>query len=888
MTLSRLATVSTDAGASFDRKQPKIHRDPLGKILLNALLGDEATRTAFETRLPPAARGAWEALSSESNPDLFFDGLISLAQGLQERHPQDAAQLYSATAEFLSKSRGGFKDVGDKARAHLQTLNGRGDFGPRAELLLSRLIQEATDPAALFAMGLGTQAFRWGRVCTALRLGRSGLASRAAANGAGFFLETSAFTLGHKVAAAAMGRPQDFGAETLARDGIANALFLGPLKAMGGATRFAVSRTLGRPRVAALAQEFGVHRILAGLLPQAGMFAGIWIGQELQQDLGLHEKQDKAARVADALAILFQLGAGNGLFAATLGAGFRRSQAEAEGRYLRWRDKAAEAATARESIFDAYDGDDMPTVPHFRPAYEGARPLRHDARGPAVLMMAGEGPGGPRYRWTEADFVNLGKFRASLNLIEANAIAGTIHPDQRHMLLFSRLLQNLSFPDGETRTLAFSRLGHLMRHSNLGGEAGSYVNWLTRKVFDSYLETQDVPSAKALLEFLVDGGRLRDYEKLLAQSVPAARLSIVPPWILESQRAKFPHYERIRQLQIPEEAKRILFRWVYTQAKAKHPEPHFISEDLMLDRIGQSLFFPGYGEILGKVLQAAEASPLPFYRLQRLHHLLGKMDHLSTYKLLELADRDFQLVGRKIPKLPEPLFFKGRPSQFNGYLGTEAPLELLKELQHHQADLLDPQKAETRKAARVKALGKLELGQGLHDIHSPAYWAYAFKLLGDPYAKRIAADIEAGKFKLEVLEYEDFARRCRELGEEDSVGDNAFFLHSGVTGGKPLMMVKAFPVDNYSFETRPDPVFAVMGKIAHEYQHFLDIDPAQTRTQSVVHLQEMRAHLREALWRAQYGDTQKLASFHRDGTSGLALHWRDKFESHYGHHFRRD
>lgn len=422
----------------------------------------------------------------------------------------------------------------------------------------------------------------------------------------------------------------------------------------------------------------------------------------------------------------------------------------------------------------------------------------------------------------------------------------------------------------------------------MGGEAGGYVNWLTRKVFDSYLETQDIPSAKALLDFLVEGGRLRDYEKLLARSVPAARLSIVPPWVLESQRTKFPHYERIRQLHIPEEAKRILFRWVYTQAKAKHPEPHFISEDQMLDRIGQSLFFPGYGDILGKVLQAAEASPLPFYRLQRLHHLLGKTDHLTTYKLLELADQDFQLVGRKTPKLPAPFFFKKRPSQFNGYLGAEAPLELLEELQHRQADLLDPQKAEARKAARVRALGILDVGRGFNDIHSPLYWAYAFKVLGDPYAKRIAADIEAGKFQLEVLEYEDFARRCREIGEEDSVGDNAFFLHSGVTGDKPLMMVKAFPVDNYSFETRPDPVFAVMGKIAHEYQHFLDIDPAQPRTQTVVHLQEMRAHFREALWRAQYGDTQKLASFHRDGNTGLALHWRDKFESHYGHHFRRD
>lgn len=888
MTLSRLATVSKDASASFDRKQPKPHRDPLGKILLNALLGGEAARAAFETRLSPAARGAWEALSSESNPDLFFEGLISLAQGLQERHPQDAAHLYSATAELLSESRGNLKNVQDKARAHLQALSGRGDFGPRAEFLLSRLIQEATDPAALFAMGLGTQAFRWGRVWTALRLGEGGLAARTAANGAGFFLETAAFSLGHKAAASALGRPQDYRPQTLAHDWASNALFLGPLKAMGSATRFGVAHTIGRPRVAALAQELGIHRLLVAALPQAGMFSGILIGQELQQGLGLQEAQGTPARFADALATLVQLHAGAGLFFAAFGPGFRRSQAEAEWVYRNWRTRRDLPKPAQESIFDAYERDDAPTLPYSRPAYQGGRPQREHRAGPVVLMMAGEMPEGPKHRWTVEDFESLGKFRAGLSVIESEAIASTIHPDQRHMMLFSRLLQKVEFPDREARTLAFTRLGHVMKHSNEAGEAGGYVNWLTRKAFNSYLERQPVPQAAALLQFLVDGGRLRDYEKLLANSLPPARLAIVPPWILESQRAKFPQYERIRQLSVPDDAKRILFRWIYTQAKAKKPEPHFLPEDSFLDRIGEALFFPGYGELIGKVLKAAEGSPLPFYRLQRLHGLLAKTDHLTTYKLMELADRDFQLVGRQAAKLPSPLFLKSRPSQFNGYLGAEAPIELLEELQRRQTDLLDPQNAQAREAARVRTLAGLETIRMRLSINSPAYWAYAFKLLGDPYAKRIAADIEAEKFQLEVLEPEDMARRCREFGEEYSAGDNAVFLHSGVTGGKPLMMVKSFPVDNYSYTTRQDPVFTIMGKIAHEYQHFLDIDPAQRRTQSVIHLQEMRAHLREALWRAQYGDTTKLASFHRDGNSGLALHWRDKFESLYGHHFRRD
>lgn len=888
MTLSRLATVSKDVSASFDRTPPNVHRDPLGKVLLNALLGGEAARADFETRLPPAALGAWEALATESHPDLFFDGLISLAQGLQERHPQDAARLYAVTAEFLSESRGSLRGVRDKAQAHFQMLSGRGDFGPRAELLLSHLIHEATDPVALFAMGLGTQAFRWGRVWTALRLGKSGLATRAAANGAGFFLETAAFTLGYKGAAAALGRAQDFAPGTLGRDWASNALFLGPLKVMGAASRLGLSHTLGQPRLAALAQELGIHRLLAAAVPQGGMLSGILIGQELQQRLGLREAQDRSARFADALATLLQLHAGNGLFAAAWGPGFQRSQAEADAAYQNWRSPPGGPKAAQESIFDAYAGDDVPTLPYSRPAYAGSRPYRDAPVRPQVLMMAGENTGGPKHRWTVEDFENLGKFRASLNIIEAEAIASTIHPDQRHMMLFSRLVQNLQFPGREARTAAISRLGHVMKHSNEGGEAGSYVNWLTRKAFNSYLESQDTPRGQALLQFMLEGGRLLDFEKLIAESAPPARFAFVPPWVTMARRAQYPHASRIQELRIPEDAKRILFRWIYTQVKAKNRETHFLPEDLFLDRIGEALFFPGYGELIGRALRTAEASPLPFYRLQRLYGLLKKTDALTGSKLMELGDPNFQLVGSKVPKLPVPIFWKNRPSQFNAYLGEEAPLDLLAELQHRTPALLDPKQAETRRTNRMKILESLEAAHARLNLEDPAFWAYAFKLLGDPYSRRIAADIEARKFDLQVLEVSEFVRRCREMDLEEAADDNAFFLHSGVTGGKPLMMVKKIAIDHYSFQVRGDPIFAALGKIVHEYQHFLDIDPAQSRTQPVVYVQEMRAHLREALWRAQYGDTTKLASFHRDGNSGLALHWRDKFESLYGHHFRRD
>ncbi|MCE9624128.1 MAG: hypothetical protein K8R69_01550 [Deltaproteobacteria bacterium] len=872
MTLSLFASVSEKVHPSSDR----LHSEEAltyGAVFLDQIWGGPEGLRLFESKIPPEYRFELHSLALETDPQIFFDNLIRIGVHLnQAGRDENAAHLFGAVAAFLEQFPEPFSASRKSAQQNYQALLGRGGIGGKAENILRKFCQEAADPATLLAMGVGSQAFSLGRLWTATRFARPGVIVETLAVGGGFLAETSAFTLTHKAVAATMGRPQDWSPKALGREWASGALILGTLKLGGEFSKAGLRQYMGMPGLGAFAQDAGIHQYLVKAIPIAGQYLGILAGQVLQEDFGFREKQEGAERLADGLTTLVQLHVGNGLMSAAFGKGYLRHLSERDIAFENWRQGDKEN-DRHPSILDAYD-QDASTLPYARPALTNVGPAADVESGPSLSLMMSEGPpsSSARHKWTLEDFKMLGEFRAQLNITEAEAL-DKLHPDQRHMMLFSRLLQKVPFADRESRTTAFSKLGHALKHANESGEAGSYVNWLTRRVFNTYLESQDVKRTETMLSFLLEGGRLHDYEKLLAGSLPR----------------QHPILQRIQDLPLLDEsAKSILLRWGYTQAKAKEAEPHFLPQDEFLDRIGQAMFTPGYADLIGKALNNSARSPLPFERLRRIHGLLGKPDALTPTKLLELSDRQYKLVGSKHRELDIPLFGKTKPLQFNGYLGEKAPMELLLQLNRGQADLLDPTRAETRKAHRLRQIHQWEIGRARFDPATPAFWSYGFQMLADPFSRQIARDLDSGKFTLQVLSRADFESRCRELGMEDAMTDNAFLLHSGITGGKALMLVREFPHDHYSLDARPDPMFLVLAKIVHEYQHFLDIDPAETRTLPVVHMQEMRAHLREALWRAQYGDTTKLAKYHRDGNSGLAQHWRDQFESLYGYHFKTD
>ncbi|HEX5034129.1 MAG TPA: hypothetical protein VFW62_06580, partial [bacterium] len=134
----------------------------------------------------PALRREWLSLSREADPELRAEGLFSLAHRLESRGAGEAAaRLY----QDLAPNEG---SVGERARAALEALQGRGGFGARSELWLRNFTHQVSDPSALLAMGVAGSVFRVVRLGALARLqsaGYGGGLTRFGASLAGLSLE---------------------------------------------------------------------------------------------------------------------------------------------------------------------------------------------------------------------------------------------------------------------------------------------------------------------------------------------------------------------------------------------------------------------------------------------------------------------------------------------------------------------------------------------------------------------------------------------------------------------------------------------------------------------------------------------------------------------------
>lgn len=255
-----------------------------------------------------AVREELRALERETDPSLFLEGLLACAARREAAGDLElAAEIYSSIAGTNLGTQQG------RAQRALDAIVGRGAAGPRAEFLLRRFAEQASDPAALFAMGAAGAVFRLTRVATLGRLTVSpganlftrGFGARATASLAGFVLEAPAFTLAGRAANAALGRTQDWSGEALARDFASSYLVLGGLKLAGWGSG-AAYRGLAGPAGAVR------ERPLRTLFQQTGMFGGILLGHSLEERLGLRPHVDGATTFVDSLALLLQFNvAGN-------------------------------------------------------------------------------------------------------------------------------------------------------------------------------------------------------------------------------------------------------------------------------------------------------------------------------------------------------------------------------------------------------------------------------------------------------------------------------------------------------------------------------------------------------------------------------------------------
>ncbi len=245
-------------------------------------------------------RAELQALAGEGDEALFWEGLLHLGMRLEAGHREGAAvEVYASAVGALSPFTGEGRILQRRFQTRLDAILGRGEWGPRAEFLLRRLATEASDPAALLALGAAGAAYRLTRLGALSRLVAApanvwtrGFGARAAASLAGFAVEAPAFTISGRLAGAALGRPQEWGAAALGRDAASSYLVLGGLKLAGWASGSAYRRFAG---------PVGAERVppLRTLFQQSGLLTGILLGHSLEQWAGLRPRLDGATTLID-------------------------------------------------------------------------------------------------------------------------------------------------------------------------------------------------------------------------------------------------------------------------------------------------------------------------------------------------------------------------------------------------------------------------------------------------------------------------------------------------------------------------------------------------------------------------------------------------------------
>ncbi|MCE9626267.1 MAG: helix-turn-helix domain-containing protein [Deltaproteobacteria bacterium] len=259
------------------------------------------------------------SLARESDPQLFFEGLLSL--GMREEqadHLEFAGAIYSAIA---GEGAHGGSALQQRARQRLDAIVGRGAIGNRAEVLLRRFSREVASPSMLVGMAGAQAVFGLTRLALLSRLAASptatfltrGVGAKTLASVGAFALEAPSFVAFTRATNATMGQSQDWSLNALGREVASSYLTLGSLKAMGALVNPLTSQATRLTGLSAISQRW---------LPQVGMFAGIVVGHQLETRLGLREHVDGATTLVDSLSMLLQFNVGGRLMGHAFGPRF--------------------------------------------------------------------------------------------------------------------------------------------------------------------------------------------------------------------------------------------------------------------------------------------------------------------------------------------------------------------------------------------------------------------------------------------------------------------------------------------------------------------------------------------------------------------------------------
>lgn len=286
------------------------------------------TSNAFESTALLSGLGSspeLRALSRESDPELFFEGLLAHAARVEI-----AGNLSAAVPIYERIRENAGEPFSRRASQRLDAILGRGASGARVEFLMRRFAAEASDPAALLAMVTAGAVFRMTRLATLARLSANpaatvltrGLGARTAASLAGFVLEAPAFTLTSRAANQALGRAQSFSFSELSRDLASSYLMLGGLKLGAWASGAAYRGIAGN--------SLASSGIMPSLFRNAGMLSGVLLGHALEQRAGLRPLQPGATVLTDSLVTLLQFQVAGRLSEGIFGNGLLQGEAAME------------------------------------------------------------------------------------------------------------------------------------------------------------------------------------------------------------------------------------------------------------------------------------------------------------------------------------------------------------------------------------------------------------------------------------------------------------------------------------------------------------------------------------------------------------------------------
>ena len=300
-----------------------------GRAALSRLLAALPASHPFHQRELSQLGGPLRSLAQESDPQLFYADLFSLAQSREESDPLFAQTVYQSLITEEAPLPAVPQGLGAQASHRLEVLSGGGGLGEQMERLAPHVLEEALAPEILLGMTAGSMAFRglragaYGRLMALPRATwwNRGLGARSLATLIGFAAEAPTFTLSTHALRETFGNST--GSSLALTDQILSGyIMLGSLRAFGSVFQ--------RMSLAWASGPGALDRFTRAALPQAGMALGLMASQGLEIGLGRRERGPWQGHVAELMATFLQFHMASRLAPPLLGRGYQNLEQQME------------------------------------------------------------------------------------------------------------------------------------------------------------------------------------------------------------------------------------------------------------------------------------------------------------------------------------------------------------------------------------------------------------------------------------------------------------------------------------------------------------------------------------------------------------------------------